>query len=348
MERYANALRDQLPTINHQLEISEFAFSIPEVLFSGRKKFFWRFGVYPFLAQLKQGNVNHIIDHSYARAIKYFDAKKTVITCHDLIPLDYENDQQALEIFKKTISYLPKAAKIIAVSKATKQDLVDKLNINPEKVVVVYEGVDEKFKVQSSKFKEMSNAQVDLCKLFNLPENHKIILHVGNSLEYKNMEGLIGAFSEAYKKDKNIILVKVGKFTESQLKLILKLKMKSEVEIFERPGLSDTELVSMYNLAYVTCFPSYKEGFGFPVLESMACGTPVVCSNTSSLPEVGGKAAIYVDPNDFESIAQGLLKVLNFSDSEYQNKVAQGIKQASQFIWQQAAKETFSVYSSLA
>lgn len=136
MERYAQALAAELRTNSHELTIKEFSFSVPDFLFRGRRKFFWRFGAYPFLVRFFQGDVNHIVDHSYARAIKYLDKKKTIITCHDLIPLEYEKDSQALEIFKKTISYLPQAAKIIAVSKATKKDIVEKLKVPEEKVVV--------------------------------------------------------------------------------------------------------------------------------------------------------------------------------------------------------------------
>ncbi|MFH1895942.1 MAG: glycosyltransferase family 1 protein [bacterium] len=349
MERYADALASELKIQNKKLKVKEFGFSVPSPLFSGRRKFFWRLGVYPFLAQCAQGDINHIIDHSYARAIKYLDPKKTVITCHDLIPLSFEKDSQAMAIFKETISYLPRAQKIIAVSEATKKDLVEKLGVDPRKVVVVYEGVEKKFKVSAkkagrlhSRSKEKQNAK------FQIPKEKKVILHVGNSLEYKNIEGLLEAFAKVREQEKDVILVKVGRFTESQLDLIAKLKLRSEVEIFTRPCLSEEDLVAMYNLATVTCIPSHQEGFGFPVLESLACGTPVVCSNTSSLSEVGGKAAIYCDPKDPADIALKILTVLHSNYSNSGSVIREGIMQAKKFTWKKCAEETLGVYKQVA
>lgn len=342
MERYAQALAAELRTNSHELTIKEFSFSVPDFLFRGRRKFFWRFGAYPFLVRFFQGDVNHIVDHSYARAIKYLDKKKTIITCHDLIPLEYEKDSQALEIFKKTISYLPQAAKIIAVSKATKKDIVEKLKVPEEKVVVVYEGVGEKFKVQTQ---NQFQTQIQVHNQIHMGK--KIILNVGNSLEYKNINGLLRAFSKVREEKKDVVLVKVGKFTKEQLELSLKLDLNLSLDIIELTNVSDEELVNLYNSATVTCMPSHKEGFGFPVLESMACGTPVVCSNTSSLPEIGGSAAIYCDPNSPSDIAKKLLQVLSFDNSNYQRIVEKGLKQAAEFSWEKCAKETLKIYQTI-
>jgi len=243
-----------------------------------------------------------------------------------------------LAIFKKTISYLPRAQRIIAVSKATKRDLVEKLGVDPEKIVVVYEGVEKKFKITN-----------DELRIFEKEPFHdkKVILHVGNSLEYKNMEGLLKAFAKVVRSEGDVTLVKVGNFTKGQLDLILSLNLKLDLNIFERPGLSEEELVAMYNLATVTCIPSHQEGFGFPVLESLACGAPVVCSNTSSLPEVGGQSALYCNPAKPDSIARKILEVLQMPKPAYQKLSQQGIKHTKKFTWEKCAQETTVVYKQL-
>jgi len=131
------------------------------------------------------------------------------------------------------------------------------------------------------------------------------------------------------------------------LDLILSLNLKLDLNIFERPGLSEEELVAMYNLATVTCIPSHQEGFGFPVLESLACGAPVVCSNTSSLPEVGGQSALYCNPAKPDSIARKILEVLQMPKPAYQKLSQQGIKHTKKFTWEKCAQETTVVYKQL-
>jgi len=343
MDRYAKALSLELEK-SSGVDLKKFSFKVPSLFFKGRRKFFWRFKAYPFFAQFFQGDINHIVDHSYARAIKHLEPKKTVVTCHDLIPLDYEEDIAAKDIFKETLSYLNEAARIIAVSKATKKDLVEKLKIDPKKIVVIYEGVGEQFSVPAGIQPQDSKQHRNR---FNLPGEKQIILHVGNSLKYKNIEGLLEAFAAVKKIKKDIILVKVGNFTKEQINFALRRHLKIDKDIFERPGLSEDDLIAMYNLASVTCIPSYKEGFGFPVLESMACGTPVVCSNTSSLLEVGGKAAVYCNPKDPADIAKKLLKVLHFHKSSRESVVKKGLAQTAKLSWEKCAQETLKVYESL-
>jgi len=119
----------------------------------------------------------------------------------------------------------------------------------------------------------------------------------------------------------------------------------------EFPGfVSQKDLIELYRKALVFVYPSYYEGFGFPVLEAMACGTPVVSSNASSLPEVGGDAVIYVDPFDVESIVGGINKILHFHTLEYgkyEEMARRGLEQSSKFSWEKCARETLTILHSV-
>jgi glycosyltransferase involved in cell wall biosynthesis len=112
----------------------------------------------------------------------------------------------------------------------------------------------------------------------------------------------------------------------------------------EFPGfVPQKDLIELYRRALVFVYPSYYEGFGFPVLEAMASGTPVVTSNVSSLPEVAGDAAVLVDPYRVDAIAAGIARVLNFDDVQYHRQIQKGLAQSQKFSWQKCARETLEV-----
>jgi len=249
------------------------------------------------------------------------------------------------KIIEKLRSQL--ATHIIAVSQATKKDLVGKLGVPEEKITVVYEGVDRgKFKVQSSKFKVE-----EIKKKYKIEGDY--ILFVGTVQPRKNLVRLIKAFSQIIRDNSRS---NSYKFVNLQLVIVGKRGWSAD-EIYQTPGqlgiadkvkfldyVSDNDLPALYAGAACFCLPSLKEGFGLPVLEAMACGTPVVISNTSSLPEVGGDAAIYVNPYDVDSIADGLGQVLSIDKVGYKCLVEKGLKQAQKFSWEECAKETVGVF----
>ncbi len=264
---------------------------------------------------------------------------KSIVTVHDLSVL--HNSQWAkkisLDFFKKNIeSVLNKANKILTDAEFTKKDIIDNFNIPEEKIKPIHLGVGNAF-----------HSEIDknyLKKKFNL-ENY--ILYVGELQPRKNIAGLL----EAYKRlDNNLRrkynLVLVGRardenFAKKISDLIKKLNLGSFVRHFEYAAESD--LIKLYSNAEFLLYPSFFEGFGFPVLESISCGVPVITSNTSSLPEVIGQAGILVNPEDINQIKSAIEKLL-LDKNLYQKLKKECLNQASKFNWQKTARQTLAVY----
>ena len=272
--------------------------------------------------------------------------QKTVVTVHDLTPLVMKKEfpvgikgRLRWEIQKRVLRGVDA---IITDSEASKNDIVRLVGIQEKKVSVVYlaagEGF-ERFMIQDSRFK-------NLREKYHLPE--KFVLYVGDATPNKNVPALLEACIQ-----KNMPLVLVGKALASSdfdhshpwnKDLVQVEKLAKENKNILRLGfVPDDDLVSLYNLATVFVFPSLMEGFGLPVLEAMACGCPVICGKVSSLPEVAGEAAYYVDVAHVDALAQGIEEVFNNSklQEELQGK---GLEQVQKFSWQKTAEGTVEVY----
>jgi len=263
--------------------------------------------------------------------IRYFDLKGFVTFIHR----PNLRDRFYLNLDYKGIK---KATRIIAVSQTTKNDLIRYLGIPDERISVVYEGIDH--------------------RLF-LPVPHRIydtpyILFVGSEHPQKNLTGLVKAFNQlkGEPRFKELKLVKVGKaggqeadFRGQTMEVVSALGLVGEVIFTD--FVSEADLPAYYSGAEVFVLPSLYEGFGFPVLEAMACGCPVVTSNTSSLPEVVGEAGIMVNPDDTDSLAEAMRQVL--TDSKLRKEmVRKGLEQANKFSWEKVARETLEVYNQVA
>ena len=346
MNRYADQLVRKLKTDEFVVPRQDIT---PSEAFN---LYYTRYLYYPFKARGQQGDINHVVDHSYGHLLYALDPKKTVVTCHDLNPLKHEESWLNLQLFKVSVGGLKRAVKIISDSEATKKDLIKFLKISLDKIKVIPLGVEEKFRVIEDR------GELDrVRRKFNLPHDRKIILHVGGSGYHKNIEGIISAISKIKyqmgaslsissrgSKLSNIFFIKIGSgFTDGQKGLIRKLNLEDSVKFLG--AVSEEDLVVLYNIADVFVFPSFYEGFGLPVLEAMACGTPVVTSNVSSMPEVAGDAALLVDPFDIDSVASGIGRVINSNTAQYQSWVQKGLEQVKRFTWQKTAEETLKVYT---
>jgi glycosyltransferase involved in cell wall biosynthesis len=175
---------------------------------------------------------------------------------------------------------------------------------------------------------------------------------VGNNWFYKNLEGVIKALAVLQKTsvkdsvESSPILVKVGKgLTIEQRKLAQELGVATRIR--ELGVLNDEELQTIYWAADVLVFPSWWEGFGWPPLEAMASGTPVICSDRGSLGEVAGDAALIVNPEEPEEIAVAIARVLN-EENLRRSLILKGMQRAKQFTWERAAEQTFEVYREVA
>lgn len=238
---------------------------------------------------------------------------KKVTTYHDLIPLKYPewSHPKIVEVNKRRLKIVESEVDlVIAVSNSTKKDLIEISKIPEEKIIVIYEGVDESFKPQKEE-------DIKSFKLkYKLPED--LILSFGGVGERKNLKR-VKDVSMGYN------LVVAGESI---------------------PYLSEKELPLLFGSARVLFYPSLYEGFGLPILEAMACGTVVVTSNTSSLPEIGGRAPLYVDPKDIDDMKSKLK--ISMEDNEWRKKaIKEGLERVKEFSWKKCAIETESVYKSL-
>lgn len=306
---------------------------------------------------------------------------KTVITVHDLgseyLPR-FHQLKQVLYLKLMTHYQLRTASKIIAVSEATKKDLMKKIGIKSEKIEVIYEGVDRKV------FKQMPKDIVNnIVKKFDL-ERGKYFLFVGTIQPRKNLERLIIAFSKFLSKvnsaNKQVLGSKYQVLrekkdslphflafkraplntsplihnTDFQLVLVGNRGWKSD-SIYRLPKelgiedkvlftgrISDQELAGLYNGAAALTYPSLFEGFGLPIIEAFACGCPVITSNISSMPEVAGKAAILVNPENEAEITKAMLEIRK-NDTLRDSMSQKGILRLDLFDWKKTAKDTIDI-----
>ncbi len=213
-----------------------------------------------------------------------------------------------------------KAAKIITISEFSKRDIVKNYKIDNEKIIVIYPGVyGKKINIKSQQKKDY-------------------FIYVGTLKPSKNIKRLIEAFNKLDKKEFKLMIVgKKGWLYKDIFKLVKKLKL--EKRIVFTGFTKEKEKQQLIADARALVLPSLWEGFGIPILEAMAVGTLVVCSRVASLPEVADKAAIYIDnPQDVDSIAQALAKVLKLNEAERKKLINNGFKQFKKFSWRRSAE----------
>jgi len=277
----------------------------------------------------------HATDH----LLPYFRRVKSVFTLHDLIFLFHPETHKPLNRWFLTLMmprFLRAADAIIAVSECTKRDAIRFYGIPEEKITVIYEGVNPRFRPVGPE------AMAAVRARYGLPEH--FILYVGTIEPRKNLTVLLEAFSNLQSAICNLHLVFVGKkgwLYEGFFHRLRELGLEDRV-IFTG-YVPDEDLPAIYSAADLFVFPSLYEGFGLPVLEAMACGTPVVCSNTSSLPEVAGDAALLVDPTDVRALAGAMERALR-DEILWATLRAMGMEKARQFTWEEAAQKTLTVY----
>ncbi|MDB5249669.1 MAG: hypothetical protein JWQ40_4063 [Segetibacter sp.] len=267
--------------------------------------------------------------------LKHLKGKPFVVTFMDLIHEKYGSRFKELSadkyIVERKRTMLKNASKIIAISECTKRDIVDFFGTSEEKIEVIYLG-------SSLEVTNNSTSQSSASKNY--------LLYVGNRSLYKNFSFCLNAIAPLLlgNKDLKIICAGGGNFNKTEIELISTLKIGNKVE-FVRVENDDT-LVSLYSNALCFIFPSLYEGFGIPVLEAFSCGCPVVLSDKGSLPEVGGNAAVYCDPDDADSISAAVESYIKNSSLRDENR-RKGYERLKKFSWAKTSEETFNLYKTL-
>jgi len=245
-------------------------------------------------------------------------------------------------MIERCVAALPRAAAIITASEATKADLIELCGVSPDEIHVVQNGCDPEFAPIG---RELSRERVSR----SLGISERMILHVGTIEPRKNLATLMRAFATLRKADRiphKLVLAGPKGWVRTPLStLASQLEIAGDVVVTGR--VSDPMLADLYRSAEVFICPSLYEGFGFPALEAMASGTPVVCANAGALPEVVGTAGLLVDPRSESELATAIARVLEDAESA-RRMSSDGIERARGFTWQRAAAETARVYEKVA
>lgn len=262
---------------------------------------------------------------------------RTVVTIHDLgakfLPQYHQFPQKYYLNFATEYAAVH-ATKLIAVSKATKEDLVKKLHVKPERITVIYEGFNETL------FKSVDTVNLKkVLQVYQLEEQNYFIF-LGTIQPRKNLQKLIKAFSKLTSKNSQLIIVgNKGWLSNEIYNAPREFGVEKQVKFLGY--VKDKDLPYLYKGAIAFVYPSLFEGFGLPILEAQAVGCPVLTSNVSSMPEVAGEAAIFIDPYSVESITTGLEKISKPGTRE--NLSTLGKENVKRFSWEKSAKKTLSV-----
>jgi glycosyltransferase involved in cell wall biosynthesis len=349
---YADNLVAALKIVRPHWEIAEIApipWNSPDKLWlsgPGIKKYYETFWRHPRAVSRLEADIFHVIDQCEAHITYGLSRsnKPVVVTCHDLVQFVYPEillDQSrfpalSMATWKYAVRGMAKANHIISVSTNTAKDVTRMLEIRPEQITVVPNGINTEFQVLPAA------AVVEIRQQYTRSPDTFCLLNVGSTHQRKNIMTVLQVLKKLTNKGLPICLWRTGSdFTKKQKDFITENHL--EQYIFDLGNPDKARLVQIYNAADVLLAPSLYEGFGLTIVEAMACGTPVITSNVSSLPEVVEDAAIQVDPLDIKAIIKAICKIRE--NCIYHNYlVEKGLLRAKFFSWQKTAEQVAQVY----
>ncbi len=299
--------------------------------------------VYPSI--IKRTNLD-LIHYTNFNSPVFFTDVPSVVTIHDLTLWFFPGRRQRSWFRRMVYRWVIKktcqnAKHIIAITKNTKRDVVELLNIDPDKITVIYEAVPKQFKIIKDE------AAINKLKhKFNISYPH--FVYVGQWRDHKNVIRMIRAFSLVRRRyGLDYQLVMVGKIDKQypEVQAVIK-ELNLEESIILTGYIPDSDLPYLYNGAELFVWPSLYEGFGLPPLEAMACGVPVVASRASCMPEVLGDAAHYFDPLNVEEMAKSMAEVAQSYALKRELKL-KGLQQVKRYSFDKSAKQTHQVYQKI-
>jgi len=305
---------------------------------------FQRYVRYPLAARTWRAELVHVLDHAYAQAVLGVKGAKVVVTCHDTIPwlekLGEVPRSLPLSVILTVIwrlRLMRKASWVIADSLNTKNDVERLVPALKGRVSVVYPGISPAM---------VANVvdKVAVRSELGFKNSDRLLLSVGAATPYKNSGSLAEAFVMISAQEPNTKWLAVGGVAEDARKILQRNGLSEHLREFHH--LTDGDLGSLYRAADALVFPSWYEGFGWPPLEAMSCGLPVVASNAGSLREVLGEAALLVEPSDVRGIATSTLRLLRDTNLR-ERQIAAGVAHARQFTWERTARGVLEVYKAV-
>ncbi len=353
MDVYTNNLVTELKKLRPNwsiIEIAPQAWSddLENLWHSGNplRKYYERFYNHPRVVNQMEADIFHIIDHTdghLAYGLKKM-GKSVVVTCHDLVQYIYpeilKNEARfpafSMAVWQYCVKGITAADGTIAISSNTKKDVNQWLNVDQKKITVVPNGVGSEFSMLDPQ------AVAEWKQKYAESPEEICLLNVGTNHQRKNIETVLKVVKAIADHNIPIRLWKVGEdFYPEQKQYIEANNLTKYITLINNPDSED--LIYFYNAADILLAPSLYEGFGLTILEAMACGTPTITANVSSLPEVAGDAAILVEPMDVEEITQAVLRI--HQDAAFrQDLIDKGLARVKEFTWKKTAEQTANFY----
>jgi len=345
MERFADSLEDAFASSDR---INITGRTVRESCFAKRiglaapAGYLTRLVQYPLAAARMSADIYHIVDQGYGHIAALLPRARIVATCHDLMLLRAEEGaagfrgrRTSVIRYRWSTGYLRRMARVVCDSTSTKDDLIRLRSVPEQRIRVIPPGVQRHFRplpdVES----------VSLRSTVPGARKH-ILLHVSSGHPYKNAEQTVRILHGLAASGIDACLVRVGRSLDSEGETVAR-ELNVQDRIIELGIVSESRLVEVYNAADVLIFPSYYEGFGWPPLEAMACGTPVVVSSAPSLVEVVGDAGLITSATDTEGLVAAAAEILE-SVSLRRELRERGIVRAAHYSWERTAAAYEDVY----
>jgi glycosyltransferase involved in cell wall biosynthesis len=314
---------------------------MPRRLARGGTRFAW----YPAAARRLQGEVFHVLDQGYGHLAAVIDPRRVVVTCHDLIPLrahvtgaPFRVPATTLAWYRVAVSFLRRVAHVACVSEATRRDVTTLLRVDPARTSVVLSGVSPRFRPLSGTQREQIRGR--------FPTGSTLLLHVSSGAPYKNVEGTLATLAALRGRGHATLLLRVGPALSTEQRARAD-RLGVSRYVVERGSVTEEDLIELYNAVDAVIVPSHWEGFGWPVVEALACGAPTVISSREPLLEAAAGAALSAPAEDPAALAAAVERIWEPGPLREELR-RRGLERAGSLSWDRTAREYATLYRDVA